>query len=103
MKHRIPQAVQLCLLCYLSGLKDPEHAFAGPMGGAIMETAVLTEIVKTYLSRGISPQIYFWRTRAGADHLDSRDNTDGHSGRKAGISVYSTGNTGLKRNELASE
>jgi predicted AAA+ superfamily ATPase len=55
------------ILCYLTGLKDPEHAFAGPMGGAIMETAVLIEIVKTYMSRGISPRIYFWRTRAGTE------------------------------------
>ena len=55
------------ILCYLSGLKDPVHALEGPMGGAIMETAVLTEIVKTYMSRGISPQIYFWRTRAGTE------------------------------------
>jgi len=55
------------ILCYLSGLKDPEHALAGPMGGAIMETAVLMEIVKAYTSRGISPQIYFWRTRAGTE------------------------------------
>ncbi len=55
------------ILCYLSGLKDPEHALAGPMGGAIMETAVLMEIVKTYMSRGIPPQIYFWRTRAGTE------------------------------------
>jgi len=26
-------------LCYLVGLRDPEHAASGPMGGAIMETA----------------------------------------------------------------
>ena len=44
------------ILCYLSGLKDPVHSFEGPMGGAVMETAVLTEIVKTYMGRGISPQ-----------------------------------------------
>ncbi len=55
------------ILCYLSGLKDPEHALGGPMGGAIMETAVLMEIVKTYTSRGISPRINFWRTRAGTE------------------------------------
>lgn len=54
-------------LCYLAGLKDPEHAASGPMGGAIMETAVLSEIVKTLLHRGIEPQIYFWRTGAGAE------------------------------------
>ena len=34
-------------LCYLVGLKDAEHAAAGPMGGAIMETAVVNEVVRT--------------------------------------------------------
>lgn len=54
-------------LCYLAGLKDPEHAASGPMGGAIMETAVLSEIIKTITHRGIDPQIYFWRTVAGTE------------------------------------
>ena len=54
-------------LCYLAGLKDPEHAASGPMGGAIMETAVLSEIIRTLTHRGIAPQVYFWRTRAGTE------------------------------------
>ena len=54
-------------LCYLAGLKDPEHAAFGPMGGPIMEAAVLSEIIKTLTHRGIDPQIYFWRTSAGAE------------------------------------
>jgi len=54
-------------LCHLTGLKDPEHAATGPMGGAIFETAVLMEIVKTIVHRGPEPQIYFWRTAAGAE------------------------------------
>ena len=54
-------------LCYLAGLKDPEHAASGPMGGAILETAVLSEIVRTLTHRGIDPQIYFWRTMAGSE------------------------------------
>lgn len=54
-------------LCYLTGLKDPAHAAAGPMGGAIMETAVLSEIVKTLTHSGIEPSIYFWRTSAGSE------------------------------------
>ena len=54
-------------LCYLTGLKDPEHAASGPMGGAIMETAVLSEIVRTLTHRGIDPQVYFWRTMAGTE------------------------------------
>ncbi len=54
-------------LCYLTGLKDPEHAASGPMGGPIMETAVLSEIVKTLTHRGMDPQICFWRTSAGTE------------------------------------
>jgi predicted AAA+ superfamily ATPase len=54
-------------LCYLAGLKDPEHAASGPMGGAIMETAVLSEIIKTTTHRGIEPQVCFWRTTAGTE------------------------------------
>jgi len=54
-------------LCYLTGLKDPEHAASGPMGGPIMETAVLSEIVKTLTHHGLDPQVYFWRTSAGTE------------------------------------
>ncbi len=63
-------------LCYLAGLKDPEHAASGPMGGAIMETVVLSEIVKTLTHRGIDPQVYFWRTTAGTE-VDFVVETDG--------------------------
>ncbi len=55
------------MLCYLTGLKDPDHAASGPMAGAIMETAVLSEIFKTLTHRGIDPRIFFWRTVAGTE------------------------------------
>lgn len=55
------------MLCYLTGLKDPEHAASGPMAGAIFETAVLSEIQKTLLHQGSLPQIYFWRTSTGTE------------------------------------
>ena len=54
-------------LCHLVGLKDPNHAASGPMGGAIMETAVLSEIFRTLTHRGIDPRVYFWRTLAGTE------------------------------------
>jgi predicted AAA+ superfamily ATPase len=54
-------------LCYLTGLKDPEHAAAGPMGGAIMETAVIIEIIRTITHQGVEPQVYFWRTSSGVE------------------------------------
>ena len=37
------------------------------MGGAIMETAVISEIVKTLTHQGINSQVYFWRTQAGTE------------------------------------
>jgi len=54
-------------LCYLTGLRDPAHTAQGPMGGKIMETAVLSEIFKTLLHRGVEPRIYFWRTSTGSE------------------------------------
>jgi len=54
-------------LCHLAGLKDADHAAAGPLGGAIFETAVLLEIVKAFVNRGEEPQVYFWRTAAGVE------------------------------------
>ncbi|MFH1538802.1 MAG: ATP-binding protein [bacterium] len=54
-------------LCYLVGLKDSGHAASGPMGGAIMETAVVNEIHRALTHKGMAPQVYFWRTSAGAE------------------------------------
>lgn len=54
-------------LCHLTGLKDPDHAAEGPLAGAILETAVLGEIVKTFRNRGEEPEVYFWRTSNGVE------------------------------------
>lgn len=55
------------LLCHLVGLRDPEHAARGPLGGAILETAALSELVRTFVHRAQEPQVYFWRTAAGVE------------------------------------
>lgn len=55
------------LLCHLTGLKDPAHASAGPLGGALLETAVIAEIYKAHLHRGLDPRLYFWRTATGTE------------------------------------
>ncbi len=54
-------------VCHLAGIRDPEHAASGPMGGAIFETALLAEITKTITHRGEIPRIYFWRTSSGVE------------------------------------
>jgi uncharacterized protein len=55
------------LLCYLVGLRDIEHASAGPMGGAIFENMVVSDLYKIYPHRGEEPSLYFWRTAAGVE------------------------------------
>jgi predicted AAA+ superfamily ATPase len=54
-------------LCYLVGLRDYEHAAAGPMGGAIFENLVVADLFKIAVHRGEDPGLYYWRTAAGAE------------------------------------
>ena len=37
------------------------------MGGAILETAVVSEVVKAFLHRGLEPKVHFWRTATGSE------------------------------------
>jgi hypothetical protein len=37
------------------------------MGGAVFETAVIGEVLKTYTHRGETPQLFFWRSSAGRE------------------------------------
>jgi len=54
-------------LCHLVGLESPAHAAHGPMSGAIMETAVVGEILRRLRGRGKEPRVYHWRTSAGSE------------------------------------
>jgi predicted AAA+ superfamily ATPase len=54
-------------LCYLVGLRDPDHARTGPMAGAILETAVVGEILRALWHRGREPAVYFFRTSTGVE------------------------------------
>ncbi|MXX95057.1 MAG: ATP-binding protein [Gammaproteobacteria bacterium] len=54
-------------LCYLVGLRDFRHARDGPLSGAIFETAVLAEIMRTITHSGEVPEVFFWRTVAGTE------------------------------------
>ncbi len=55
------------LLCYLVGLRDVEHAAAGPMGGAIFENLIVSDLFKSYFHRGEEAALYYWRTTAGSE------------------------------------
>ncbi|MBL8694081.1 MAG: ATP-binding protein [Planctomycetes bacterium] len=56
-------------LCHLLSLRDADHAMSGPAGGALLETAVLCEILRGFMNRGEVPRVYYWRTAQG-DEVD---------------------------------
>ncbi|GHU05940.1 ATPase [Betaproteobacteria bacterium] len=55
------------LACYLTGWKTPEVLEAGAMSGAIFETYVVSEIIKTYWHNGALPNLYFYRDSDGKE------------------------------------
>ncbi|RPH61109.1 MAG: ATP-binding protein, partial [Chloroflexi bacterium] len=59
--------VDIGVLCHLVGLRDIEHALAGPMGGVIFENLVVADLFKIFVHRGDEPPLYYWRTVAGAE------------------------------------
>ena len=52
------------LVCYLTKWQTPEQAATGAMSGALFETFVVGEIIKSYINSGtIHPPIYFYRDK----------------------------------------
>jgi uncharacterized protein len=48
------------LCCYLTRWLSPEVLERGAMSGAMLETYVVSEIIKSYIHNGLSPQIYYY-------------------------------------------
>ncbi len=63
------------LCSYLTAWSSARTLEAGAMSGAIFETYVLAELLKSWWNKGKMPQIYFYRDRDGAeiDFLLERD------------------------------
>ena len=51
------------LAAYLTEWSSPETLAAGAMSGAILETHVLCELLKSWWHRGKAPQLYYYRDR----------------------------------------
>ena len=54
-------------LCHLIGMVEPKNLALSEKKGAVLETAVLSEIIRILTARGIDPQVYFWRTTNGKE------------------------------------
>lgn len=63
------------LCAYLTEWSSPETLAAGAMSGAILETHVLCEFLKSWWHRGKTPQLFYYRDRDGneIDFLFLRD------------------------------
>lgn len=55
------------LLCYLCGIISTNQVFRGPISGQLLETVVLSEVVKSFYNRGSIPKIFCWRTSSGEE------------------------------------
>jgi len=55
------------LCAYLTEWSTPETLEAGAMSGAILETFVFTEILKSWSHRGRTPRIYYYRDKDGRE------------------------------------
>ncbi len=53
------------LLCYLLRIQRADHLVSHSARGAVFETWVVSEALKTYYHRGVEPQLYFWRESSG--------------------------------------
>ncbi len=51
------------LCSYLTNWSSPETLEAGAMGGAIFETWVIGEILKSYFHNGKQPALYYYRDK----------------------------------------
>lgn len=53
------------LLCWLLGIREVAQLTAHPLRGAIFETFVVAELVKTLANRGERPALHYWRDSNG--------------------------------------
>ncbi len=51
------------LVCYLTGWRSAETAARGAMAGALFETYVVGEVLKSWRNQGRRAPIYYWRTK----------------------------------------
>jgi predicted AAA+ superfamily ATPase len=55
------------LLCHLAGIQTAEQLALSPLGGGVMEAAVLLEIRAAGSFHDRRPDLYFWRTSNGTE------------------------------------
>ncbi len=57
------------LAAYLLNIHSPEQAAVSSMRGPLFETFAISELMKASLNKGLTPNLFFWRSNAG-DEID---------------------------------
>ncbi|MEI7732206.1 MAG: DUF4143 domain-containing protein [Verrucomicrobiota bacterium] len=55
------------MAAYLSRQPSAEALWHGAAGGAFFEGFIVMEAVKTFLARGLRPNLYYWRSHDGLE------------------------------------
>jgi len=55
------------LVCYLLGIRDPEHLRHHPLRGAVFESWVASEVYKARAHRGLRPELFHYRDAKGLE------------------------------------
>jgi predicted AAA+ superfamily ATPase len=55
------------LVCYLLGIREPEHLRLHPLRGAIFESWVVSEIYKSFVHSGLQPSLFHYREARGPE------------------------------------
>lgn len=55
------------LACWLLGIRDSEILSLHPLRGALFETLIVGEFLKSRLNAGLPPDLYFWRDNNGLE------------------------------------
>lgn len=55
------------LVNFLMNIKDSNLILNGLMAGALFENAIVSELYKLEYSKGLKPEIYFWRSQSGVE------------------------------------
>ena len=53
------------LVCYLLGIRDAATLESHPLRGAIFESFVVSELIKSFAAKRLDPPLYFWRDATG--------------------------------------
>lgn len=55
------------LLCWLLGITEERHLITHPLRGAIAESAIVAELRKGAVNRGLPPALWYWRDSNGLE------------------------------------